>query len=99
MKGSLLGKFSRPRIRNPINRVMNGRRTSAEKASGAKSRAVMSVVKIPQIMEEDRTGVAKGIDAVEHSTRAGDQAAKIRDAEIAFDGAHGRAAEEAGNRQ
>src|SRR5437016_2875556 len=99
MKGSLLGNCSRPRTRRPMNKAINGRSTSAEKAICAKSRAVMSVVKISEIVKEDRAGVAEGIDAVEHPAVAGDQSAKVLDAKIAFYRAHHRAAEKAGQRQ
>src|ERR1051325_8221157 len=56
------------------------------------------VIEVAHRVKEDRRGVAERIDAVEHAAVTGDDAAEILDAEIAFDGAHHRAAAEARHR-
>src|SRR5437868_4504615 len=53
---------------------------------------------IAHVVEEERRGVAKRIDAVEHAAVTGDRRAEILDAKVALDGAHHRAAAEARHR-
>src|SRR6266702_296049 len=93
MNGSDLGRCWRPRTRSPMNNTMNGRTTNAKNVHCTKSRALMSVIEIPNAVEKYRRRITERVHSVKHPTVAGNEFAKIFHAEIPLNRAHHCAAE------